>query len=1094
MRISLILLFAVFLQLSANDSFAQRVRTSLGISKATVEQVLNKIESTSDYVFLYNDNTIQTDRMVTLNAASTKITDILNEVFAGTNVTYAIVDKQIILSTKKAAPEQSQQKVTGKVKDANGEPLIGVSILVKGTTNGTVTDIDGNFSLQADKGAVLEVSYIGYATQTVTVTGAPLNLVMKEDSEQLEEVVVTALGIKRAEKALSYNVQKVGQDELVRVKDANFVNSLNGKIAGVSINKSASGVGGATRVVMRGAKSIEGDNNALYVVDGIPLFNTNMGNTDSGIMGEGRAGSEGIADFNPEDIESISVLSGPSAAALYGSSAANGVILITTKKGKEGKLSISVSSSTEFSKAYMTPEFQTTYGNKSGKYESWGDKLATPSSYDPKDDFFNTGTNFINSVTLTTGTKQNQTFASVSSTNSDGIVPNNSYDRLNFTIRNTSSFLNDKLQLDLGASYVKQKDRNMVSQGQYWNPVMAAYLFPRGESFEAIKTFETFDEGRQIPVQNWLVSDPVYASQNPYWTAYRNVATNDKSRYMFNVGLTYKITDWLNAAARFRMDDTHSLFERKIYATSDQKFAEGKKGHYGYSNYEDRQEYADFIVNINKSIKDFSLAANVGWSYSNYWAHERGYKGTLGGVTNDFNISNIDPSNGRVSEKGGDSKVRNHAIFANVEVGWRSMLYLTLTGRNDWNSRLVNTDEESFFYPSIGLSAILSEMFTLPEFISYLKVRGSFTEVGAPVSRSGLTPNTVTTPIIGGVVQETGIYPFTDFKAERTRSYEFGLSLRLWKKFNAEVTYYKSNTKNQTFLGTLPEFTGYKTIYLQAGNVENRGWEASFNYTDQFKCGLGISSTLTFSKNENEIKEMVNNYHTDLLDEPINIPQVSKDGGRVILKEGGSIHDIYANTFFKKDHQGFVEVGADGTYGLERGEPVYLGKVAPDFNLGWNNSFSYKGFGLSFLINGRFGGVVTSSTEAILDRFGVSKRSAEARDLGGALLPGQGRVDAKTYYQMIGTGNYETSGYYVYSATNIRLQELSLSYTMPNKWFRNVLKDVTVSFIANNPWMLYCEAPFDPELTPSTATYGQGNDYFMQPSVRSFGFGIKFKL
>ena len=1094
MRISLILLFAVFLQLSANDSFAQRVRTSLGISKATVEQVLNKIESTSDYVFLYNDNTIQTDRMVTLNVASTKITDILNEVFAGTNVTYAIVDKQIILSTKKAAPEQSQQKVTGKVKDANGEPLIGVSILVKGTTNGTVTDIDGNFSLQADKGAVLEVSYIGYATQTVTVTGAPLNLVMKEDSEQLEEVVVTALGIKRAEKALSYNVQKVGQDELVRVKDANFVNSLNGKIAGVSINKSASGVGGATRVVMRGAKSIEGDNNALYVVDGIPLFNTNMGNTDSGIMGEGRAGSEGIADFNPEDIESISVLSGPSAAALYGSSAANGVILITTKKGKEGKLSISVSSSTEFSKAYMTPEFQTTYGNKSGKYESWGDKLATPSSYDPKDDFFNTGTNFINSVTLTTGTKQNQTFASVSSTNSDGIVPNNSYDRLNFTIRNTSSFLNDKLQLDLGASYVKQKDRNMVSQGQYWNPVMAAYLFPRGESFEAIKTFETFDEGRQIPVQNWLVSDPVYASQNPYWTAYRNVATNEKSRYMFNVGLTYKITDWLNAAARFRMDDTHSLFERKIYATSDQKFAEGKKGHYGYSNYEDRQEYADFIVNINKSIKDFSLAANVGWSYSNYWAHERGYKGTLGGVTNDFNISNIDSSNGRVSEKGGDSKVRNHAIFANVEVGWRSMLYLTLTGRNDWNSRLVNTDEESFFYPSIGLSAILSEMFTLPEFISYLKVRGSFTEVGAPVSRSGLTPNTVTTPIIGGVVQETGIYPFTDFKAERTRSYEFGLSLRLWKKFNAEVTYYKSNTKNQTFLGNLPEFTGYKTIYLQAGNVENRGWEASFNYTDQFKCGLGISSTLTFSKNENEIKEMVNNYHTDLLDEPINIPQVSKDGGRVILKEGGSIHDIYANTFFKKDHQGFVEVGADGTYGLERGEPVYLGKVAPDFNLGWNNSFSYKGFGLSFLINGRFGGVVTSSTEAILDRFGVSKRSAEARDLGGALLPGQGRVDAKTYYQMIGTGNYETSGYYVYSATNIRLQELSLSYTMPNKWFRNVLKDVTVSFIANNPWMLYCEAPFDPELTPSTATYGQGNDYFMQPSVRSFGFGIKFKL
>lgn len=1094
MRISLILLFAVFLQLSANDSFAQRVRTSLGISKATVEQVLNKIESTSDYVFLYNDNTIQTDRMVTLNAASTKITDILNEVFAGTNVTYAIVDKQIILSTKKAAPEQSQQKVTGKVKDANGEPLIGVSILVKGTTNGTVTDIDGNFSLQADKGAVLEVSYIGYATQTVTVTGAPLNLVMKEDSEQLEEVVVTALGIKRAEKALSYNVQKVGQDELVRVKDANFVNSLNGKIAGVSINKSASGVGGATRVVMRGAKSIEGDNNALYVVDGIPLFNTNMGNTDSGIMGEGRAGSEGIADFNPEDIESISVLSGPSAAALYGSSAANGVILITTKKGKEGKLSISVSSSTEFSKAYMTPEFQNIYGNKKNSYESWGEKLSNPSSYDPKDDFFNTGTNFINSVTLTTGTKQNQTFASFSTTNSDGIVPNNSYNRLNLTIRNSTTFLNDRLQLDLGASFIKQDDTNMVSQGIYWNPIVAAYLFPRGENFDDIKNFERYDDSRKFGVQYWPVSDAVYASQNPYWTAHRNVAVNDKKRYMFNVGLTFKITDWMNIATRFRMDDSFVQFERKVYASSNQVFAEGTKGFFESSNYNDRQEYADAILNINKNIRDFSLAANLGWNYSNYHSLLRGYKGALKSVPNKFSYTNIDPTNGRVFEKGGDSRVRNHALFANVELGWRSMLYLTLTGRNDWNSRLVNTNEESFFYPSVGLSAILTEMFTLPEFISYLKVRGSYTEVGAPVSRSGLTPGTVTTPIEGGTLKPTGIYPFTDFKAERTKSYEFGLSLRLFKKFNAEVTYYKSNTYNQTFQGTLPESTGYDFIYLQAGNVENRGWEASFNYSDKFKSGLAVSSTLTFSKNINEIKEMVENYQTDLLSEPLNISEVMKDKGRTILKVGGSIHDIYATRFLKKDSQGFVNVSSDGKFEMEDGEPVFLGSVAPKFNMGWNNSLSYKGFGLSFLINGRFGGVVTSSTEALLDRFGVSKRSADARLNGGFTIPNQGKVDAQRYFQMIGTGDYQTSAYYLYSATNVRLQELTFSYTFPNKWFKNILKDVTLSFTANNPWVIYCEAPFDPELTPSTATYGQGNDYFMQPSVRSFGFGVKFKL
>lgn len=992
--------------------------------------------------------------------------------------------------------DQQMNKVTvkGSIVDVNGAPLIGVSILEKGTSNGTITDFEGNFTLNTSSKAILEISYIGYKTLSLVVKPEMGKITMKEDTEVLDEVVVTALGIKRAEKALSYNVQQVKSEELVRVKDANFVNSLNGKIAGVNINKSATGVGGATRVVMRGAKSIEGDNNALYVIDGIPLFNSNMGNTDSGIMGEGRAGTEGIADFNPEDIESISVLSGPSAAALYGSSAANGVILITTKKGKEGKLSVQFSSSTEFSKAYITPEFQNTYGNKKDIFESWGEKLPTPSDYDPKDDFFNTGTNFINSLTLNTGTKNNQTFASISSTNSDGIVPNNSYDRLNFTIRNTSTFLNDRLQLDLGASYVKQKDTNMVSQGRYWNPVMAAYLFPRGENFNDIKTFERFDDGRKLPVMYWPVSDAAYASQNPYWTAYRNVSTNDKSRYMFNVGLTVKITEWMNAVARYRMDDSYVKFERKIYASSDQVFAEGKKGHYEYSNYNDRQEYADFMLNINKNIKDFSVSANLGWSYSNYWALQRGYKGTLLGVPNKFAASNIDPANGRISESGGDSKIRNHAIFANLEVGWKSMLYLTMTGRNDWNSRLVNTSEESFFYPSIGLSAIISEMVKLPDFISYMKVRGSYTEVGAPVSRSGLTPGTVTTPIIGGNLKPTEIYPFTDFKAERTKSYEFGLSLRLWNKFNAEVTYYKSNTYNQTFLGTLPEYTGYKQIYLQAGNVENHGWEASFGYNDQYKNGLALSSTLTFSKNVNKIKEMVHDYHTDLMDTPINISEVTKDGGRIILKEGGSIHDIYANTFFKKDSQGFVDVESDGSFSLEAGNPVNLGKTSPDFNMGWSNALSYKGFGLSFLINGRFGGVVTSSTEALLDRFGVSKRSAEARDNGGTLLPGQGRVDAKTYYQMIGTGDYQTSGYYLYSATNVRLQELTFSYTMPNKWFRNILKDVTVSFIANNPWMLYCEAPFDPELTPSTATYGQGNDYFMQPSVRSFGFGIKFKL
>ena len=995
-------------------------------------------------------------------------------------------------SMPQAVQQNGNHKVTGRVVDSAGEPLIGATIMVEGTKEGAVTDIDGNFTINTTSKAKLVISYVGYTTQTILVGDkTTIDVTLKEVANTMNEVVVTALGIKRAEKALSYNVQSVGSNELTRNKDANFVNSLNGKVAGVSISKSASGVGGATRVIMRGAKSIEGDNNVLYVIDGIPIFNFSGGH-DSGIMGEGRVSSEGIADLNPEDIESISVLAGPSAAALYGSNAANGAILITTKKGKEGRVDISFSSSADFSSPLLMPKFQNTYGNKLGSYESWGEKLATPSSYDPKKDFFRTGTNFINALTLNMGNEFNQTFASVATTNSRGIVPNNTYDRYNFTIRNTTRMFKNKVQLDLGASYIKQKDNNMVSQGEYWNPIVAAYLFPRGESFEGIKTFERYDNVRNFPTQYWPISDSRFANQNPYWTAYRNLAPDDKDRFMFNAGLTYNIFDWLSVAGRIRIDKTFITSERKIYASSFNYFAK-EKGAYDYYDYKDHQTYIDAIANINKTFGKFSLAANVGYSYSDYASLTRGYGGNLVLVPNKFSLNNINPTDSKIREAGGDSKVRNVAAFASAELGWRSMVYLTLTGRNDWNSRLVNSSEESFFYPSVGLSGIISEMTKLPSFISYVKVRGSYTEVGSPVSRSGMTPGTITTPIVGGSLKSTDIYPFTDYKAERTKSYEFGLTARFWKKLSFDFTWYKSNTYNQTFIGELPESSGYKAVYLQAGNVENRGVEMALGYSDNFG-GLQWNSSLVYSKNVNEIKEMVKDYHHPLSPKPINIPEVSKDNGRVLLKVGGSINDIYARKVLAKDNQGFVNVSPSGGMSLETVEPIYLGKTTPDFTMGWNNNFTYKNFGLSFLINARVGGIVTSSTQALLDRFGVSKASADARDAGGVMIPNQGLYDAKKYYTLIATGENDLAGYYTYSATNVRLQELTLSYKFNSKLFNNVIKDLTLSFVATNPWMIYCKAPFDPELTASTGTYGQGNDYFMQPSLKSYGFSVKFKF
>lgn len=1004
----------------------------------------------------------------------------------GSRKVYLLLTLLLMTSVLQA---QTRVTVTGTVTDTEGYEVIGATVLVLGQeAMGATTNLDGHFTINnVPSNATLRISYVGMKTQDVQLNGrTTLSITLQPDSELLDEVVVTALGIKRSEKALSYNVQELKGDDLTTFKEPNFINALNGRIAGVQINKSGAGVGGATRVVMRGAKSIEGSNNVLYVVDGMPLFNTTTGE-NSGIMGEGRVASEGIADFNPEDIASISVLSGPSAAALYGSSAANGAILITTKKGNTDGTRVSISTSWDFSTPFVMPRFQNTYGNKPGTFESWGGKLAVPSSYHPAKDFFRTGVNGINSVSLSTGSERNQTYLSIATTNAGGIVPNNDYERYNFALNNNTQFFDGKLELGLGAQYIKQKDRNMVSQGQYWNPIVAAYLFPRGEDFEAIKTFERWDTSRNIPVQYWPVSEGVFGTQNPYWTAFRNVATNNKNRYIFTSSLTYHITDWMNVAGRFRLDKSDTRFERKLYASTNEKWAK-TKGHYEYIDTKDQQIYSDVMLNINKQFEQFSLVANIGGSVADFWSDSRGLGGPLQLVPNMFTIQNINGSEIRPHEGGGDTPVRNLALFASLEAGYKNLVYLTLTGRNDWNSRLVNSSEPSFFYPSVGLSFLLSEMIDMGKQVDLLKIRGSFTEVGSPVSKIGLTPGTYTDAIVGGIIQPNTIYPYGDFKAERTRSYELGLEAKLFKGLSANVTWYRSNTFNQTFYGTMPESSGYTLAILQAGNVQNEGIEASLGFSHTWG-EFSWSTNLTYSHNRNVIKEMVKDYKHPTLDIVFDIPEVTK--GSTILKVGGSINDIYANTFFKKDGNGYVYLPENGKYSLEAGEPVYLGKVAPDFNMGWGNSFQYKGFGLSFLFNGRFGGIVTSSTQAILDNFGVSESSAIARDNGGALLPGQGRVDAREYYKLIGTGASELMGYYTYDATNVRLQQLSLSYTMPGAWFNDIINGLTLTLTGNNLWMIYNKAPHDPELTPTTGTYGIGNDYFMQPSLRSCGFNIK---
>ena len=1067
---------------------AQQTRSGVHLTRTTVDEVMNYIEEHSDYTFLYNDKTVDRTRRVSVDNAAGDIRAILDAVFAGTDVRYDIRDNQIILSEKRPQKQAGRDDmIAGRVTDQNGVPLVGVSILVKGSARGTTTDVSGRFVLRIEPGDVLVASYLGYESVEVAAdsrTGVEIR--MQESSKALDAVVVTALGIKRSEKALSYNVQGVQGEDMNIVKDANFMNSLAGKVAGVSINASAGGVGGATRVVMRGTKSISGNNNALYVIDGVPILNVTGGSVDSEY---GLAGGEGISDINPEDIESVNVLTGPSAAALYGSAAANGVVLINTRKGSAGKPKITVSNNTTFSSPFMMPEFQNTYGNKIGIYASWGEKLAKPSSFDPAD-FFNTGALVQNNVSLSTGNDRHQTYISAGTTNGTGILPNHEYSRYNFTFRSVIKLWRDRLTLDYGGSYIIQRNQNMSAQGKYFNPLTAVYTFPRGEDFSTVQAYERFDTGRNMFLQYWPWGDQAMNMQNPYWVQYRNMRTNKRDRYMLNLNAKYQVNDWLDIAGRVRIDNTVGENEKKYWASTIQLFA-GENGSYFANKQHVKLFYGDVIANVDKRLgKDFTLAANVGASWSRERSDLVGGGGKLD-IANFFTLNNIIKEY-RTLEQNRKHSMLTVSAFANLELGWRSMLYLTATARNDWASSQSGTEQLSFFYPSVGLSAVVTEMVRLPRWISFLKLRGSYAEVGSPLPQYLSSATYQFNSSTGYYETYTRFVP-DKLYPEMTRSWEVGMDLRLWQGgLTLRITYYKSNTNKQTFQIPISGSSGYSSMVVQSGCVQNKGVEAVLGV--KLRSGdFSYNASFAYTLNRNKIKSMVP-YYTTLDGQVGSLNQITKsniDGGAAsfILREGGTMGDLWTKNVIKKDEDGNYLVNAGGKLEIAALSQK-VGSVLPKYTLSMNNDFRYKGFRAGFQLHARVGGKVLSATQAYLDGYGVSKASAAARDNGGVPV-NQGKVDAETWYTTIGTG--KVYSHYIYNATNIRLQEASIGYTLPKRWFRDVCS-IDISLVGRNMWLIYCKAPFDPESASSTDTYYQGIDFFMQPSLRSYGFSVKLNF
>lgn len=1090
----ILLLIAVPVQWAAAQLTLSTPRTTLGT-------VIKQIQSQSKYQFFYNDK-LSTVTVEPLKVKDASLEQVLNTLLKNKDISYKIEENIIYLSEKENSNSLQQQSgkertITGQVVDAKGEPLIGVSILVKGTTDGAITDLDGNYKIMTkSNNPVIVYSYIGYKTQEIPLKGqTAINITMMDDTQVIDEVVVTALGIKRSEKALSYNVTQVDAESALAVKDANFINSLNGKVAGLNIN-SSSGIGGASKVVMRGSRGIEQSSNALYVIDGIPMYNLSASGGSEEMQSQGS--TEAIADINPDDIESMSVLSGAAAAALYGSNASNGAIVITTKKGKVGRVALTVSSNTEMLSPFVMPQFQNRYGT-SGTDASWGKRLneANYRGYDPASDYFQTGLIGTESVTLSTGTEHNQTYLSAAAVNSRGIIPNNKYDRYNFTFRNTTLFLEDKMKLDVGAQYIMQKDRNMVNQGIYANPLSSAYLFPRGNDWEDYKMYERYDLERNMYTQYWPQGGGSFRLQNPYWINYRNLRENDKDRYMLSAALSYDILSWLNVAGRVRLDNSYNTYTQKYYASTIATIAEGENGFYGVTNTRDKQTYADLLLNINKTFgEDWSLTANIGASYSDNRSEALAVSGPIAanGLPNFFTVAQLDKETGKREETG--YREQTQSIFASAEVGYRSTYYLTLTGRNDWPSQLAgpNSKQSSFFYPSVGGSVVLSELFKLPESISYLKLRASWASVGLPFGRFLAYPtfswNTST-----GAYSSQSAYPLYDLKPERTDSWEVGLTARFLKHFNFDVSFYNTKTYNQTMDAKLSPTGGYSTFYAQTGNVRNRGVELSLGYKNTWNK-FSWSSNYTFSANKNKILSLIDGYINPVTGEEITKDRMDVGGlskARFILKVGGSLGDLYSQSDLLRDSNNKIYVNADGNVAVnDKADDIYLGSVFPKANMAWRNDFQYGNWGLGFLLTARLGGVVYSATQAVLDSYGVSEATAAARDNGGVVINGNDMIDAQKWYTVVGADS-GIPQYYTYSATNLRLQEASVSYTIPRKKLKNIM-DITLSLVGRNLWMIYCKAPFDPESVATTGNYYQGIDYFMMPSLRSVGFNLKLKF
>lgn len=1089
-------LFACVVQGRAASAQSQNALITLKKNHVDLLHIMGDIEKQSNYLFVYNKD-VDVHQPASIDVVEKPLNEVLSNLFRDSEVRFAIEGSYIVLSSNKRAEvkavAQSPIRITGTVTSAGNEPMPGVTILVKGTNAGTITDLDGKYAIDVPSaGSVLVFSFIGYQTVEQKVGNQRvIRISMQEDIRAIDEVVVTALGLKKKEKSLTYSTQIVGGEELIRAKDPNMINSLAGKTAGVQINRSSAGLGGSVKMVIRGSRSVSGSNQPLYVIDGVPINSSANDATSTTIGGNNDAGNrdggDGISNLNPDDIESMNILKGPAAAALYGSSAANGVVVITTKKGKVGRTNVTFSSNTTWEKAaYGIPEFQNSYG---GVTSSWGDPINGSPDYTK--DFFRTGVTTINSLALSAGSEGMQTYFSYANTHGKGIIDNGSLNKHNFNFRETANFFNNRLLVDANVNWMFQDVKNRPSPGGFYlNPLVGLYKFPRGgvqggESFDYYRqNYRIMNAERNMYLQNWYTA-PTSFDQNPYWLINQLPSDDKRYRTIANLSLSFKLNEYFTIQARGNADFVSDAYEMKMFAGTDTSIA-GTNGRYITDESHDLSVYGDAMLTYQQKIKDFSVNATLGASIKDETGKSIGFDSFGGGLYNPniFSAGNIDHNNGSPSLN--KYHEQEQAIFFAGQVGFKDWLFLDVTARNDWTSTLAYTKylNKGFFYPSAGLTWVMNEALKMPEWIDLGKIRGAWSKVGNGLPRYRSHPlNGVGR---GGVISYNTTAPFDELKPEMTTSVEVGTEWRFFgSRLEFDFTYYQTHTKNQLFSLSAPSGSKYTTYYVNAGDIKNEGVEIVLGGTPIMTNDFRWKTSVNFALNRNKVIELAEG-----------LGYFSFGGGGsnsygMRLEVGGSFGDIYGRKFLR-DENGNYKYDEDGMPMPDKSDLKKIGNTSPDFNLGWQNTFTYKGFTLYFLIDGRFGGDVISLTQAELDKQGVSKITGDARREGGVRFDGKTIEDVSRFYTIVGGRDGITENY-IYNATNIRLRELSLGYTLPAKWFTTlpVIKGADISLIGRNLFFFKNDAPYDPDGTLSVGNSLQGVDVFGMPSTRSFGFNLK---